>query len=356
MLEEPKQYIVKIETQTIFKVVMVFVSFVALYYLRDLALVLLTSIVLASFNESVVRKLARYRIPRTLSVVIVYFVTFAAVFGLFYIFAPILLAEFSSIVTSLSDYIPQSSALQIFQPASISGTQDVITTVSGSTSSLGDVVGSVQALINGSSGGFVQAITQLFGGVLNVILIAVITFYLSVQDHGIESFLRIVTPLKHEEYVVGLWKRSERKIGLWMQGQMLLGIIVGVIMYLGLALLGVKYALVISLLTATLELIPFGIILAGLIGCLFAYSSGGIGMTVKVFFLYTIVQQFENYLIAPLIVNKVIGISPLVVILALLIGAQLAGLWGLLLGIPVAVCLLEYLSDLEKGKSLTTTP
>lgn len=355
MLEEPKQYIVKIETQTILNIVMLVFGFVALYYLHDLVLVLLTSIVLASFNESVVRKLARYHIPRTLSVVIVYFITFAAVFGLFYIFAPILLAEFSSIVTSLSDYIPQSSALQVFQPASISGTQNVITTVSGTTSSLGDVVGSVQALISGSSGGFVQAITLLFGGVLNVILIAVITFYLSVQDHGIESFLRIVTPLKHEEYIVGLWKRSERKIGLWMQGQLLLGVIVGVIMYLGLTLLGVKYALVISLMTAMFELIPFGIILAGLIGCLFAYSSGGIAMAVKVFFLYTIVQQFENYLIAPLIVNKVIGVSPLVVILSLLIGAQLAGLWGLLLGIPVAVCLLEYFSDIEKGKNPVVT-
>jgi predicted PurR-regulated permease PerM len=95
--------------------------------------------------------------------------------------------------------------------------------------------------------------------------------------------------------------------------------------------------------------------LAGLVGTVFAYSTGGITLAVKVIFLYTIVQQFENYLIAPLIVNKVIGISPLVVILSLLIGAELAGLWGLLLGIPVAVCLLEYLSDIEKGKSIRYT-
>jgi predicted PurR-regulated permease PerM len=355
MGEEPRQYIVKIETRTIINIVLLILLLVILYYLRDLVLVLLTSVVLASFNESVVRKFAKYHIPRTLSVVIVYVVSFAAIFALFYVFVPILLAEVSSLVSSLGNYIPQNSVLQVFQPSALSGTQNVVNTVSGSTSSIGDVVRSIQLLVNSSSGGFIQSITILFGGLLNVILIAVITFYLSVQDHGIEYFLRVISPIKHEEYVVGLWKRTERKIGLWMQGQMLLGVVVGVIIYLGLTLLSVKYALVIALFTAMLELIPFGIILAGLVGCVFAYSDGGIGLAVKVFFLYTIVQQFENYLIAPLVVNKVIGISPLVVILSLLVGAELAGLWGVLLGIPVAVCILEYLSDIEKGKSVRYT-
>jgi predicted PurR-regulated permease PerM len=354
-MEEPRQYIVKIETRTIINIVMIVLLLLSLYYLHELVLVILTSIVLASFNESVVRKLAVYKIPRTISVVIVYLVSLGFTFSLFYVFAPILITEVSSLVQSLGNYLPQSSVLQVFQQSNITSTQNVITTVSGTTSSLADVIRSVQTLLNSASGGFVQAVTIIFGGMLNVVLIAVITFYLSIQDHGIESFLRVITPIKHEEYIVGLWKRSERKIGLWMQGQMLLGVIMGVIVYLGLTLLGVKYALVISLLTAMLELIPFGIILAGLVGCLFAYSVGGISLAVKVFFLYTILQQFENYLIAPLIVNKVIGISPLVVILSLLIGAELAGIWGLLLGIPVAVCLLEYLSDIEKGKSIRYT-
>ncbi len=355
MQEEPRQYIVKIDTQTIVNVILLLVLIFAIYYLRDLVLVILTSIVLASFNESVVRKLARYKIPRTLSVVLVYFISFAFIFALFYIFAPILISELSALVQSLGDYLPKTSVLQVFQQSTVSNTQDVISTVSGSTSSLADVIGSVQDLVNSAGGGFFQAVTLIFGGLINVVLIAVITFYLSVQERGIETFLRILTPMKHEEYVIGLWKRSERKIGLWMQGQLLLGVIVGMIIYLGLTLLGVQYALVIAMLTALLELIPFGIILAGLIGCVFAYSAGGISLGVKVFFLFTIVQQFENYLIAPLIVNKVIGISPLVVILSLLVGAQLAGIWGLLLGIPVAVCLLEYFSDIEKGKSARYT-
>ena len=351
---EPKEYIVKLETQTMVKIVLFALLLVLLYVLRDLVLVLLTSIVIASFIESVVRKFEKWEVPRTIAVLIVYLVSIAFIIGLFYVFVPILIAQFSSLVQSLGDYIPKDSFLQSFQATNLSNTKELITDIS-SNASLGELIKNTQMLVNNVSGGFVQTASIVFGGVLNVILIAVITFYLSIQEHGIEYFLRVVTPIKSEKYIIDLWKRTERKIGLWMQGQMMLGILVGVMLFLGMTILGVKYSLIIAVLSAIFELIPFGIILAGLVGIAFAYVDGGMGLSFKVFILFAIVQQFETYLIAPLIVNKVIGVSPLVVILSVLIGAQLAGLWGVILAIPVAVCLLEYLSDVETGKSVRYT-
>ncbi len=351
---EPKEYTVKIETGTILKVILIALAVFLLYVLRDLLLVLLTSIVIASFIESVVNKFQKYQIPRTVIVVAVYAVSIAFIIGMFYIFVPILILQVSSLVQSLGEYIPKDSFLQSFQAVNISNTKELVTDIS-SNASLGEIIRSTQSLVNNVSGGFVQTASMVFGGVFNLVLIAVITFYLSIQERGIDNFLRIIMPIKHEEYVIGLWKRTERKIGLWMQGQVLLGVLVGVMMFLGLTILGVKYSMVIAVLAAIFELIPFGIILAGFVGVLFAYVDGGVSLAFKVFLLFTIVQQFENYLIAPLIVKKVIGISPLVVILSVLIGAQLAGLWGVILAIPVAVCLLEYLSDVETGKSARYT-
>jgi predicted PurR-regulated permease PerM len=351
---EQKEYIIKFETQMIVKIVLFALLLILIYVLRDLVLVLLTAIVIASFIESVVKKLEKFKVPRTLAVISVYIISLVFIIGVFYVFVPILISQVSSLVQSLGDYIPKDSFLQSFQAPNISSTKDLITDIS-SNASLGDLIKSTQSLVNNVSGGFVQTASIVFGGVLNVVLIAVITFYLSVQEHGIQYFLRVVTPIKHEEYIIDLWKRTERKIGLWMQGQMMLGILIGVMLFLGLSILGVKYSLVIAAFSAIFELIPFGIILAGIVGIAFAYIDGGMGLAFKVFLLFWIVQQFENYLIAPLIVNKVIGVSPLVVILSVLIGAKLAGLWGVLLAIPVAVCLLEYLSDVEKGKSVRYT-
>lgn len=356
MAHEPKHYHVSIETSTIIKVILFSLLLLSLFIARDIVLVLLTSIVIASFIESVVQKFAKYKIPRTVVVVVVYLICIAILFALFYLFVPIFLNEVSGLVGSLGDYVPSNSVLQNFQTSTISNTKELFTNISGNVP-IGDLITSARSLINNVSGGFVQTAGILFGGIFNVILIGIMTFYLSIQEDNIEYILRVVLPIKHEQYVIDLWKRTQRKIGLWLQGQLLLGVLIGVLTYLGLTILGVKYSLVIALIAGILEIIPFGIILAGLIAMGFAYADGGAGLAFKVFLLYTILHQFETYLIAPLIVKKVIGISPLVVILAILIGAQLAGFWGVILGIPVAVLLLEYFSDVEKGKvALFDTP
>ncbi len=178
----------------------------------------------------------------------------------------------------------------------------------------------------------------------------IISFLLSVQENGIENFLRIIISPKYEEYIIDLWGRAQRKIGLWFQGQLLLGVIVGILIYLGLTIFGVKYALSLALISALSELIPFGILLAMMVAVFFSYTDAGIIQALIVGGFYLIVHQFEAYLIAPLIVKKVVGISPLVVILSILIGIELAGFWGLVLAIPAAVSVLEYVHDVQKRK------
>jgi predicted PurR-regulated permease PerM len=88
--------------------------------------------------------------------------------------------------------------------------------------------------ISGTSAGAFKTASLIFGGALGFILMIVLSFYLAVQEDGVGSFLKIVSPLKHHDYVIDLWKRSQKKIGYWMQGQLLLGLIVGILVYLGL--------------------------------------------------------------------------------------------------------------------------
>ncbi len=353
MSVEKKHHTIDIGTSTIIRVIGLGLLVALLFVIRDLVLVILTSIVIASFIESVVKKLGVYKIPRTVSVVVVYVISLAVIVALFYLFVPVFLDEISALVASLGSYIPQNSVLQNFPNGTIRETSQIVSDVS-KNASVADLITSVRTLVNNVSGGFIQTAGALFGGIFNVMMIAVITFYLSIQERGIEYMLRIVLPEKYEIYAIDLWKRTERKIGLWLQGQLLLGLLIGVMTYLGLAILGVKYALVIAIMAGVMEIIPFGIILAGLVAVGFAFLDGGVALSFKVFLLFTIIQQFENYLIAPMIVKKVVGISPLVVILSVLIGAQLAGFWGVILGVPVAVLILEYFDDIEKEKSVRT--
>jgi len=210
--------------------------------------------------------------------------------------------------------------------------------------------------LGGSTGGIVTTLSVIFGGVVSFVLVIVLSFYFCVQDTGVEDFLRVVTPVEYHNYVVDLWKRAQNKIGKWMQGQVLLALLVGVLLYLGLVILGVPYALVLSVLAALFELIPvFGQILAAIPAVAVAFATGGGEMALLVAGLFLVVQQFESHLIYPLVVKKIVGVPPLLVILALLIGAQLAGFIGVLLSVPVAAALREFVSDIENHRKLKRT-
>lgn len=351
MDDKVKNMKISISTNTMIKMLLLGVLVFAVIKLYNIILVILIAIVIASFVEFAVKKIKPYIKNRTLAVFLIYISTFSFIIAVLSVFMPVFIEEMSTLVSSLSQYIPNSSILNTFQPDTISGAKDVVSNLTHNAS-LGDVIKSSQTLITSLSGGFMDIFGGAFGGVINFFLIIIISFYFSITEKGIENFLRIITPRDSEEYVISLWQRTEHKIGLWAQGQLLLGVIIGVLSYLGLTILGVKYSLVLAIITAFCELIPFGILLAMVAVTLFGYLDGGVTLALLSFGLYFILHQFENYLIYPLIVKKIIGISPLVVILSMIIGLELAGFFGVILAIPVSVCLLEFLDDLEKKKVL----
>ena len=183
------------------------------------------------------------------------------------------------------------------------------------------------------------------------LLIIVFSFYFAVIETGVDDFLRIVTPRRHQKYVQGLWRRSQHKIGLWMQGQLLLAVIMGILVYLGLTILHVPNALILAVIAACFEIIPvFGPILAAVPAIMIAFVAGGVTLGVLTIALYVIAQQFESQLIYPLVVSRVVGVPPLLVILALIVGGELAGFLGIILSVPAAATIQELVRDLESGR------
>jgi len=125
----------------------------------------------------------------------------------------------------------------------------------------------------------------------------------------------------------------------------------GVLVYLGLTILGVKHALLLAVLAAVFEIIPvFGPALAAVPAVLIGFVDGGFAIGVAVTVLYIIFQQFENHLIYPLVVTRVVGVAPLLVILALIVGGELAGFLGILLSVPAAAVIQELVRDIETGR------
>lgn len=350
--DESKQINFNISAGAMIKAIIVVGLFFLLYFLRDIALVVLTAVLIASAIEPLIHWLKKYGVARVLSVVFIYISIGLILAGLFYFLLPTFLNDLADLLDVLPKYI---DSINFWKPASENSFSEIfsageVPTLS-SQFSLKELITNFSSALTGTGEGFLQTLSAIFGGVLSFILIIVLSFYLAVQEDGVTKFLKIVVPLRYEKYVINLWQRTQKKIGYWMQGQLLLGVIIGILVYLGLTILGIPNAFLLAILAALFEIIPvFGPILSAIPGILVALSLGGVTKGLLVAGFYIIVQQFENHLIYPLVVRKIIGIPPILVILAIIIGAKLAGFLGIILSVPLATALVEYLDDFQKDK------
>lgn len=338
-----------ISAGTIFKIVSILVFVYLLYYFRDLVLVLLTSVVLASAIEPITAWFRGYKIPRVVAVIITYLVFFVIMFGIVFLFLPVVFEDFGQLLTVVPKAVKSLDVLDSLPEIPPQYFESLKDAVVGNFSTT-NILPGIGNAIAGTSSGLVEAAQLLLSGVFNFVLIIVFSFYLAVQEDGVANFLSLVTYKDYENYIIDLWKRSRRKIGLWLQGQVFLGFLIGIFVYLGLSILGVKYALGLAILAAIFELIPiFGPILAAAPAIALGFAGGpALGFMVAGFYL--IIQQFENHLIYPLVVKKIVGVPPLLVILALIVGAQIAGFWGIVLAVPLSAVLMELIGDIEKRK------
>src|SRR3989344_1411507 len=211
-------------TPAIFKVIGILLFVTVLFLVRDVILILLTALVIASAIEPGVRRFIKFGIPRVLSVIMIYLFVVGVFFALTVIFVPPMLDEVSQLSSSLPQYIENFNVSEVL-PDSFSANGNLIGGELLNTLSLKDAIVWLREVLEGLSKNFFQTASKIFGGALAAVLILVISFYLAVEDSGVENFLRVILPIEHEEYAVNLWRRPRDKIGRWLQGQLILGVI-----------------------------------------------------------------------------------------------------------------------------------
>jgi predicted PurR-regulated permease PerM len=349
-----KALTVHISFPTIIKTVVFLLFIYTLFLLKELVIIILTSIVIASAVDPFTRALQRIRIPRPFAVGIVFSALIATIVSVVYLFVPVLIEQFSGFILTIPDFLQRLDFLA--QGNTYFSELNILGDIQVQLQSV-DIISTIKAALFGIGGGVVNTAGALFNSVTQLVLITVISFYFAVQEKGIEDFLRVIIPLKNEAYAIDLWKRSQAKIGKWMQGQIILGLLMGVLTFLGLWAIGLReYALFLSILIAFAELIPlFGPILAMIPAIFLGFTVGGPEIGLQVTGFYIILQQLENHVLVPLVNKKLVGVPPLMVILSLLIGASLLGFWGLILAVPLAAAILEFTRDVLKRKDKAVT-
>ncbi|HPW44524.1 MAG TPA: AI-2E family transporter, partial [bacterium] len=189
-----------------------------------------------------------------------------------------------------------------------------------------------------------------FNGLFSVFLIMVLTFYMVVEENAIKKIVWSLTPARHQAYAIDLVGRMQLQIGYWLRGQLILCLAIFLLTYLGLSILGVKYALLLALVAGLTEAIPYlGPILGGVPAVLLAMTQSP-RLALVVIVMYLIIQQLENNILVPQIMKRAANVNPITSIIVLLVGYKIGGVAGAVIAIPVATAVSVGLKDLFNYK------
>jgi len=175
---------------------------------------------------------------------------------------------------------------------------------------------------------------SVFSNTLNLVAILILTFYLLMERKNLDRYLRILFNEKGNEKATRLIRQLEHNLGGWIRAQLILMSLIGFLVYLGLTVLGIEFALPLAILAGILEIIPnFGPTMAAAPAILIGFAISPL-TGVAVGALYFLIQQLENSLIVPQVMARTVGFNPVVTIIALMIGFKLGGVLGAVLAIP----------------------
>ena len=215
-----------------------------------------------------------------------------------------------------------------------------------------EIPAKLQSVLNGLLNGLLNifsGISFIFNQIINLVVIPVITFYL-LRDY--DKISDTVVNLFSEEHRLTFKKvgdRINRIFGNYIRGYLIVSLINGTIVTTGLTLIGVPYAVVLGILSALLNFIPyFGMVISLTIGFLVSVLSGLSGINlIFVPVVYIGENILESYFISPKIIGESVGLHPLLVLLALFVFGYFGGLIGMLIGVPVTALLISFVVDKE---------
>ena len=190
----------------------------------------------------------------------------------------------------------------------------------------------------------------LFSNIIFLFTLGVLTFYLLLERRNLNKYLTTLFDRDGEKRAEGFVDNLEQQLGGWVRGEVTLMAAVGLLSYVGLSLLGVPYALPLAIIAGVLEIIPS---IGPIISAVPAIAAGLLihpYTALAVAALYFVVQQLENTILVPKIMQRATGVNPLVSLLSLMIGFNLAGPAGAIIAIPTLLLLRIVVSEIAASK------
>ena len=313
---------VDISMMSILRIIGVVVALWFLILLRDILAILFIVFVIVTAVSPLIERLMKKGVPRPIAIASIYLTLLGAVILIFSIIIPPIAHQFNQLADLLPKLLEKITPLYntLKEGNFISASQENLKNLASQLTQFGtNIFGVTRGLISG----FVAIIT-----------IMALSLYILLEDKKIKDFIKFIVPTPQRAPVIAILKKIGDKMGGWLRGQVILMFVVGIIYWLTMIVLGIPFALMLAVIGGLLEILPtIGPIFIGILVAIVAFTVAP-WKAVAVLVLFFIIQQTENNFLVPKIMQKTIGVSPVFIILAILIGAKLLGILGAILAVP----------------------
>lgn len=303
--------------------------------IREILVIIFISFITMSTLSPYVDLLRKRRLPTVLAVIVPYIFTISIIVVLIVPLIPFFSSQLQTLFSILPSYIDRAAKLLNIHI-------DITDANKFLTSEI-DTIGKNALLFTG----------KLFGGIFSFLAIVVISFYLMLEREKIKKEFTALFPKETQTKVLTIISQIENKLGAWFRGQVILSFVIGISTWVALTILGLPFALPLALLAGILEIVPtIGPIISAIPAIVVALNiSPTLAITVIVFYL--LIQMLENNFLVPKIMEKAVGLNPIVIIIGVMIGAKLMGVLGALLSVPFITMLLVLSRNLKTQNNTT---
>lgn len=310
---------VEISHKTIIFTVAFLIGLWFLFYIRDILLQLFVAVfIMVVLNPTVRRFHNKFRIPRGFSVLVVYFSAIALITISLGNIVPPLVEQTTHFVNGLPAYLRELGIAPVISD---------------------QLINEVLLQLRTLPGQIVRLTVSVFSNLIALLTILIFAFYLLMAREKLGDQLSYFVGSEKAKEIVHILDELETKLGGWARGQLALMILVGSTSYIGLVLLNMPYALSLAIIAGLLEAVPYiGPIISAIPAVIIGFGISPV-MGVANIALYFLIQQLENYIFVPKVMERSVGISPIITLAALTIGFRLAGIAGVFLSVPVVITL-----------------
>lgn len=323
---------IEISHKTIVFTIVILLALWFVYQILDILFLLFISFVLMTAIRPLVNGLTNLKIPRVIAIVAIYAFFFAVISVSFASTIPTIVGQFTKLLQELPIFIERLLPYWAFDIRSF--TQQI--------SPFGQSV--------------VKVTVSIFSNIFSLLTVLGFTFYLLLERKQGEAFLIQTLGEDFGRRILSTVEEIEVRLSAWVQGELILMLFIGILDYIGLSTLRVDYAIPLAILSGLLEIVPLiGPIASAVPAVLVAWGTSPL-LALTVIALYVIVQQVENNIVVPLVMRKSVGLSPLITILALMIGHRFAGVLGAILAVPFVLVFQVIVGTILRDPSKQKSP